>query len=124
MSAITRRLQQMQHAAEAAGRVDPLMRTPRQLKAIWSYISGAAPLQDLTEAQQLNICRSIAMTKTTKNQLVVKEGSLGGSFYVVLAGAYSVWQLDKMDGPPMEEYVPCHCCTTTSTTAEPATSEQ
>jgi hypothetical protein len=100
---VTRRLQHLQHVAEAAGRVDPLMRTPRQLKSIWTYIAGAAPLQDLSESQQTGVARAFVMIKTTRNQIVVKEGSLGGYFFVVLAGNYSVWQLSKADEPPLEE---------------------
>ena len=89
---LTRRLSSLQRAAEAAGRTEPLLRTQRQLRAIWAYIGAAPPLAGLTPSQQLSVARSVVMIRTRRGEVVVREGSLGSFFYVVLAGAYAVWQ--------------------------------
>lgn len=103
---LTRRLSSLQRAAEAAGRVEPLLRTPRQLRAIWAYIGAAAPLAGMSPAQQLNVARAVVMIRTRRGEVVVQEGSLGSFFYVVLAGAYAVWQQAAAGASPYGKCAP------------------
>lgn len=96
---IVKRLQQLQKAAEAAGRVEPLLRTAKQLRCISRFVRSAAPFEQLTDDEMLNVARSIVMVKTGAGERVVAEGSVGSAFFIVLAGEFSVFQQAVTESP-------------------------
>ena len=87
-----RRMQQLQRCAEAAGRVEPLQRSAKQLQAIIQYVGAAAPFRGMSADQLANIARSVDLIHTTYEERIVTEGTVGSAFFVVLAGEYSVYQ--------------------------------
>jgi hypothetical protein len=96
---IVKRLQQLQRTAETAGRVEPLLRTIKQLRCISRYVRSAAPFAELSDDEMLNVARSIVMVKTEAGERVVAEGSVGSAFFIVLAGEFSVFQQAVTESP-------------------------
>ena len=98
-AALLQRLQHVQAGAEAAGRVEPLQRTPKQLRALCRYVRAAAPFASLSEAALINVARSIVMVRTVTSERVVREGDAGSAFFVVLAGTFAVYQRHAQSSP-------------------------
>lgn len=93
------RLQNLQACAEAAGRVEPLLRSPKHLRALCRYVRAAAPFTDLPDAALTNVARSIVMLRTAAGERVVREGDAGSAFFVVLAGTFAVYQRHATNSP-------------------------
>jgi hypothetical protein len=99
IAATIKRLQHFQEAAEAAGRIERLLRTPKQLRAMTRYVRTAVPFETFTDEQMLNVARSIDMVKTELGQRLVQEGTVGSAFFVVLAGTFGVYQKNTSPSP-------------------------
>ena len=116
ISATVRQLQTLQHNAEAAAKVQPCARDPKQLKAIIKYVCAAAPFAAMSDEQMLNIARSFLVTKTKMNERIVREGTVGGALFIVISGQFAVYQrtaatssYDECVPAPLQGQPRTHC---------------
>lgn len=99
IAALLKRMQLIHRAAEAAGRVDPLMRNMKQLRAIGRYIAPAPPFSDMAEGQMVQLARAAVLVRTQAGERVVAEGKVGSAVFFVLSGEFSVFQQSASSSP-------------------------
>lgn len=56
------------------------------------YVRAAAPCENMSDEQMLNIARSFTVTKTKLHERIVKEGSVGSALFIVVSGQFGVYQ--------------------------------
>lgn len=63
------------------------------------YLREAAPLAELSEEQLLQLAQAACAVETTRNEVLVREGSIGSSFFIVLRGDLGVFQKEATTLP-------------------------
>lgn len=76
----------------SAGNAQPGERAPNQVDVIARFISGAVPFRDFSPAQMRSVATAMHSISSTRGQLIVREGSTGAHFFVVVRGEYGVYQ--------------------------------